>query len=102
MTAPAQVAAALRSREDTLRSLGLRSLALFGSAARGDAGPESDLDFLYEFDPGAATLDHLLDLQDALESCLGREVDLVSRTYASPILRRYIGDDVVPVFDARD
>lgn len=100
MTPHAQIAEALRPHEATLRGLGLRSLALFGSAARASQTPESDVDLLYEFDPGAATLDHLLDLQTTLEEILGREVDLVSRKYLSPILRRHIGPDVMPVFDA--
>ncbi len=97
---PHEIAAALRPHEDALRRLGLKSLALFGSAAQATSRPESDLDLLYEFEEGGATLDRLLDLQAFLEGLLGREVDLVSRKYLSPILRRYIGGDVVPVYEA--
>jgi len=100
MTPHAQIAEALRPHEATLRSLGLRSLALFGSAARASQTLESDVDLLYEFDAGAATLDHLLDLQTTLEEILGRDVDLVSRKYLSPILRRHIGSDVISVYEA--
>ncbi len=97
---PHEITAALRQHEDALRRLGLKSLALFGSAARASSGPESDVDLLYEFDEGTATLDRLLDLQALLEGLLGREVDLVSRKYLSPMLRRYIEGDVVPVYEA--
>ena len=97
---PREIAASLREQERTLRRLGLKSLALFGSAARGTQRPESDFDLLYEFEEDAATLDRLLDLQDFLEELLGRKVDLVSRKYLNPILRPYIEEDVVPVYDA--
>lgn len=95
----AQIATSLRAVSTDLRRLGVRSLALFGSAARGESGPGSDLDFLYEFAPGAATLDHLLELEDVLRTTFRRDVDLVSRPHLSPILKRYIGDDIVPVFE---
>ena len=91
---------ALRPHDATLRGLGLRSLALFGSSAQGTARADSDVDLLYEFAPDAATLSALMDLQSFLEGVLGRDVDLVSRKYLSPILRRHIGNDVHPVFEA--
>jgi hypothetical protein len=97
---PQDIATSLQQHEETLRRLGLKSLALFGSVAQAAHGPESDLDLLYEFEDGAATLDHLLNLQAFLEKVLGRKVDLVSRKYLSPILRQYIEHDVVPVYDA--
>ncbi len=56
----------------------IRELSLFGSALRDDFGPDSDLDFLVSFEPGA-TLD-LFDLQEMkeeLEACHGRPVDIV-------------------------
>ena len=55
---------------------GLR-VALFGSAARGDDRPDSDVDFLVEFADGASLFD-LLHISDELESLLGRPVDVVS------------------------
>ncbi len=44
----------LRRSEDDLHRLGMRSLRLFGSVARGEAAEESDVDLLVEFD-GPAT-----------------------------------------------
>ena len=52
-------------------------IALFGSAARGDDTPDSDIDFLVEFDPGSSLFD-LMDLQDALNELLRVPVDVVS------------------------
>ena len=95
---PEEVAARLRTHDDALRGLGLRSLVLFGPLARGEDGGQSDLDLLYEFDEGGATLDGLLGLRSLLEEVFHRDVDLVSQKYLSPILQRHIGDDLVPVY----
>lgn len=60
------------------REFPLRSLALFGSFARGEARPDSDIDILVEFDPAARvtlfTFSHLL---DRLTDILGGKVDIV-------------------------
>ncbi|MGH8985418.1 MAG: nucleotidyltransferase family protein [Acidimicrobiia bacterium] len=54
-----------------------RTVALFGSVARGEDTPKSDLDFLVEFEPASSLFDHL-HLQDELAELLGRPVDVVS------------------------
>lgn len=58
----------------------IRELALFGSVLRSDFGPDSDVDVLVTFRPGAgwSLLDHVR-MQDELSALLGRKVDLVSR-----------------------
>lgn len=59
----------------------MRRLELFGSAASGDFNAlTSDVDFFYEFNPTQANdyADRFFGLQEALESLLGRKVDLVS------------------------
>ncbi|MBI5427511.1 MAG: nucleotidyltransferase domain-containing protein [Nitrospinae bacterium] len=58
----------------------VRRLELFGSAVEGAFGPESDLDFLVEFQPGTNLgpwLSLYQDLQSDLEGIFGRKVDLV-------------------------
>ncbi|MGB3410077.1 MAG: nucleotidyltransferase domain-containing protein [Microthrixaceae bacterium] len=62
---------------DLVRQHHGRTAALFGSVARGDDTPESDIDFLVEFEPGSSLFD-LMDLQEALEQLLGVSVDVVS------------------------
>lgn len=55
-------------------------LALFGSALRGDFRPDSNVDVLISFDPGARRgLFDLVRMEDELDAILGRKVDLVSR-----------------------
>lgn len=53
------------------------SISVFGSVARGDSTPESDIDFLVEFEPTSSLLD-LIHLEEALHRLLGVDVDVVS------------------------
>ena len=57
---------------------GARNLRVFGSVARGEAGPESDLDLLVEMEPGRSLLDHIALIQDLEEEVLGCRVDVVT------------------------
>jgi uncharacterized protein len=52
-----------------------RSIAVYGSVARGDEGPHSDVDFLVEFEPGVRPFE-LLALGADLEEALGVKVDI--------------------------
>ena len=54
-----------------------RSIAVFGSVARGEATVDSDIDFLVEFEPGSSLLD-LIHLEEALGDLLGVDVDVIS------------------------
>lgn len=64
--------------DDVCRRFHVRRLSLFGSQARGDARPDSDVDMLVEFVPGEApSAFALVDMQDALSAILdGRTIDL--------------------------
>jgi uncharacterized protein len=68
----------IAEHEGELRALGVRSLSIFGSVARDQAGPESDIDLLVEFDRPVGYF-HLFDVQDRLEALLGCKVDLITR-----------------------
>ena len=58
---------------------GVAELAIFGSVAKGDAGPDSDVDVRYVLREGVHLGWSINDLSDDLEAVLGRRVDLVSR-----------------------
>ncbi len=64
---------------------GARRLAVFGSAARGRLGPDSDIDVLVDF--AKPSFDDYMDLKFALEDLTGRTVDLVTVTALKPRLR---------------
>src|SRR5690349_16484294 len=80
-----------------LRRHGVLHAGIFGSFARGDQTPQSDIDLLIEFDPGARK--SLLDLSALaleLEDALGREVDLVTYKSLNPRIRECVlADEVV-------
>src|SRR5947207_1260154 len=71
------VLAILSSHRDELDGFYVKSLSIFGSVARDEAGPESDVDVLVEF-TRPVNFFHLFALEDYLESLLGRRVDLTT------------------------
>ena len=67
-------------RDDILRIAaqhGASNVRVFGSASRGEAGPQSDIDLLVSFDMDRALFDHVGLIQD-LEDLLGHKVDVVT------------------------
>jgi hypothetical protein len=72
------IRAILAQHRGLLDAGGVVSLALFGSTARGDAGPDSDIDLLVEVREGVGLLTFLA-LQSSLTRILERRVDLVPR-----------------------
>jgi predicted nucleotidyltransferase len=86
---------------DVCQRYRVRELSLFGSAARGEMRPDSDIDLLVEFLPDAEVglLEHaglMLDLQ----RLLGRKVDLVSKKGLKPRIRPYVLADARLVYAA--
>ncbi len=70
----------------------VRELALFGSVVRGDFGPDSDVDVLVSFEPGAPwSLWDLGEMVEELQGLFGRTVDLVEKeALRNPYRRRAI------------
>ena len=79
---------------------GIARIEVFGSVARGDAGPESDVDLLYELRPGARLGWDIERLTDELADLFGRPVDLVSRRGLHEMLRSQILADAKPLYAA--
>ncbi len=79
----------LAAHRDKLTRLGVKTLAVFGSVARDEARPDSDVDILVEFQ-GPATFNSYMDLKFFLEDLLGRPVDLVTRKSIRPRLKTQI------------
>ena len=73
----------------------LRRIALFGSFARGDATPESDIDILVEVDPSIGL--GFVTLAEELEKLIGHRVDLVSRRGVKALLWEQIEPDLIDV-----
>ncbi len=94
-----EIVASLQAHAAELRAAGIRHLALFGSVARGEAGPESDIDLLVELDREAhITLIGLAGIELRLGELLGRKVDLLPEPIQKPRLRANVDCDRRHVF----
>lgn len=68
---------------------GARNLRIFGSVARGEAGPDSDVDFLVDMEPGRTLFD-LGALLMELRDFLGLKVDVVTEHGLKPRIREHV------------
>lgn len=90
-----------RVRLDALcRRFGVARLDVFGSVARGEAGPGSDVDLLYELAQGRSLGWEIEDLSQDLADLFGRSVDLVSRKALHPLIRDQVLADAEPFYAA--
>jgi uncharacterized protein len=81
-----------------LREYGVESAALFGSAARGEETPESDVDILVSIKRPIGVYE-FIGLQFDLEKVLGRKVDLVSKNAVNKYIKPYIEKDLTPIYE---
>ena len=75
---------------------GARNVRVFGSIARGEGGPESDVDLLVSFEPGRSLLD-LIGLKHEVEDLVHRPVDVVTDRALSPYIRDQVLAEAVPL-----
>lgn len=73
---------------------GASNVRLIGSAARGDARPDSDIDLLVDWSPETSLLNHAALLLE-LESLLGRKVDIASDGWLKPAIRDSVYRDAI-------
>lgn len=86
-------------REEILRLAaehGAHNVRVFGSVAKGEAGPSSDVDFLVEMEPSRSLFDRA-ELLAELRDLLGREVDVVTEDSLYWLLRRRILREARPL-----
>ena len=90
----------LKAHEHELRAMGVARLSLFGSTARGEAGPKSDVDLAAEFDRRNRpfTAFDFGDVEERLARILGVPVDLVGEPARHPRLSINLERDRVHVF----
>ncbi len=89
----------LDHRDEILRlaaRYGATDVRVFGSVARGEARPDSDVDFLVRMEPGRSIFD-LAALVAELEALLGRPVDVVPDDAIYWLLRRRILSEAQPL-----
>ncbi|WP_421909190.1 nucleotidyltransferase family protein [Methanolacinia petrolearia] len=86
----------LKEHEDEItRSFGVRRIGIFGSFARGEESPESDVDIFVEFQAGKKTLDNYMGLKNFLESLFERKIDLATYEGLNPHIRESVVNGVI-------
>jgi len=89
----------LRRSEPALRARGVRRAAVFGSVARGENRPDSDLDIMIELDPDAKlTVFDYAGIKDYIASLFEGSVDVVSRDGLKPHVRPSATSDAIYAF----
>jgi uncharacterized protein len=74
---------------DAAARRGVRNVRVFGSVARGDDRPDSDIDLLVDVEPGRTLLD-VIALEQDLQELLGRRVEVLTDGGLSPYLQQRI------------
>jgi predicted nucleotidyltransferase len=94
-----EVISKLRAHEAELKAAGILRLAIFGSVARGDDSPESDVDLLAEFDKTKHyTLLTMGRIESRLADLLGTRVDLSSPEWLKESVKKQVLQDAVLAF----
>ncbi|NTV14337.1 MAG: nucleotidyltransferase family protein [Desulfobulbaceae bacterium] len=86
----------IQAKPELVSRFGVVRLALFGSLARNEAHPGSDVDVMVSFD-GPSTSQRYFGVQFYLEDALGRPVDLVTEKALRPELKPFIEQEAVNV-----
>ena len=95
----ANVINTLRAHREVLTRAGVAHLSLFGSVARDEAGPDSDIDLAAEFDPAARMdLFRLIELEYELSDLLGRRVEILPEPISKDRLRANVERDRIRTF----
>ena len=86
----------MREHRQEIQEFKIEKMSIFGSVARDEETPESDIDILIKFE-GAASYDRYMDLKFFLEDLLGRKVDLVTEDAMRAEIRAYVEKDLIRV-----
>ena len=94
-----EIIARLRDNEAALRERGVRHAALFGSCARGEERPDSDVDIMIEVDPAARIgVYEYVAIKDYIAGLFDTRVDVVRRDRLRPFVRLAATGDAIYAF----
>lgn len=75
---------------------GVRNIRVFGSFARGESRPDSDVDLLVDYVPGQPGF-AFVDFCDQVEELLGRKVDVATESGLHPLIRAKVLAQAIPI-----
>jgi len=77
---------------------GIKRILVFGSYARNEATPESDLDLIVDFPEGTSLLDHV-GMEMELSEALNMKIDLLSRNGISPYIKDIVLNEAIVIYE---
>jgi predicted nucleotidyltransferase len=95
----AALIAALKTYDAALRQNGATGLYIFGSRARGNCRPDSDLDLFIDYDPEnkVPNIFRLMQLEDEISERVGMPVTITTRNALHPLMKRDIEREAIRV-----
>lgn len=89
-----QIISSLESHKAEIRRFGVAKVGLFGSFARNEQSPDSDIDLLVEFASGQKNYRNFLGFSELAENLLGRKVEVVTLQSLSQFIAPYVTREV--------
>jgi uncharacterized protein len=94
-----EIIAAIKGRSEVIKAEGVTKLALFGSRARGDQRPDSDIDVLIEVEPDASfSILNLIGVEHIIQDATGLQTQATMRRSMPPRFAQRVNDDILEVF----
>ena len=89
----------LKDAEPSLRARGVAHAALFGSLARGEEGPDSDIDIVVEFDPAMSVgVWGYVGVVQLIQGLFAKRVDVIDRDGLKPSMKPGVTADALYAF----